>query len=185
MPDFSELEGTPEPDWAYFVYGNVTEEIPSDIPEPLGKEVVLRAHVDANLYHCMVTGRACSTLLLWANQTLIDWGASLQTTVEVATYGSKFAAGRRATEQNIVLRNKCRYLGVPIVGPTRIFGDNESVVNSRAAVNAKLHKRHTMLSFHRVRRLSLPGYRRITSSQGTKTPLIYSARLGVIPRYGD
>ena len=106
MPDFSELERTPEPDWAYSVYGNVTEEIPSDIPEPLGKEVVLWAHVDANLYHCMVTGRACSALLLWANQTLIDWGASLQTTVEVATYGSEFAAGRRATEQNIVLRKK-------------------------------------------------------------------------------
>ena len=69
--------GTPEPDWAYSVYGNVNKEIPNDIPEPFGKEVVLWAHVDANLYHCMVTGRACSALLLWANQTLIDWRASL------------------------------------------------------------------------------------------------------------
>jgi hypothetical protein len=90
----------------------------------VGKEVVLWAHGDANLYHCMVTGRACSALLLWANhQTLIDWGASLQTTVKVATYGSKFAAGRRATEQN-----KCCYLGVPIAGPSHNFGDNESVI---------------------------------------------------------
>ena len=30
-------------------------------------------------------------------------------------------------------------------------GDNESVVNSSAQVHAKLHKRHNMLSFHRVR----------------------------------
>jgi len=32
-----------------------------------------------------------------------------------------------------------------------MFGDNESVVNSAAQPHAKLHKRHTALSFHRVR----------------------------------
>ena len=32
-----------------------------------------------------------------------------------------------------------------------MFGDNESVINSSMQVHAKLHKRHTMLSFHRVR----------------------------------
>jgi len=32
-----------------------------------------------------------------------------------------------------------------------MFGDNESVVNSSSIPHAKLHKRHTALSFHRVR----------------------------------
>jgi hypothetical protein len=32
-----------------------------------------------------------------------------------------------------------------------MFGDNKSVVNSSMQVNAKLHKCHTILSFHRVR----------------------------------
>jgi hypothetical protein len=32
-----------------------------------------------------------------------------------------------------------------------MFGDNESVVNSSTLPHAKLHKRHTALSFHRVR----------------------------------
>ncbi len=32
-----------------------------------------------------------------------------------------------------------------------MFGDNQSVVDSSNTVHAKLHKRHTMLSFHRVR----------------------------------
>ena len=32
-----------------------------------------------------------------------------------------------------------------------MFGDNESVVTSSTVPHAKLHKRHTMLSFHRVR----------------------------------
>ena len=32
-----------------------------------------------------------------------------------------------------------------------MFGDNQSVVGSSTMINAKLHKRHTALSFHRVR----------------------------------
>jgi hypothetical protein len=31
-----------------------------------------------------------------------------------------------------------------------MFGDNKSVVDNFLQVNAKLHKHHTMLSFHRV-----------------------------------
>ena len=32
-----------------------------------------------------------------------------------------------------------------------MFGDNESVVNSSMKFHSKLHKRHNVLSFHRVR----------------------------------
>ena len=32
-----------------------------------------------------------------------------------------------------------------------MFGDNQSVVGSSTTPDAKLHKRHTALSFHRVR----------------------------------
>ena len=32
-----------------------------------------------------------------------------------------------------------------------MFGDNESVVNSATTPHGKLHKRHIMLSYHRVR----------------------------------
>jgi hypothetical protein len=32
-----------------------------------------------------------------------------------------------------------------------MFGDNKSVVDSSMQLHAKLHKRHTMLSFHRIR----------------------------------
>jgi hypothetical protein len=32
-----------------------------------------------------------------------------------------------------------------------MFGDNKSVVDSSMQLDAKLHRRHTMLSFHRVR----------------------------------
>ena len=44
-----------------------------------------------------------------------------------------------------------RYLGVPINQKTYMFGDNKTVVDSSITPHAKLHKRHTALSFHRVR----------------------------------
>jgi hypothetical protein len=39
-----------------------------------------------------------------------------------------------------------------------MFGDNESVVNSSSIPHAKLHKRHTALSFHRVREVVASKY---------------------------
>ena len=85
------------------------------------------------------------------NKTPIDWYSKKQATVETATYGSEFVAARTSVEQIIDLRNTLRYLGDPIRGKSYIIGDNKSVVDSSMAVYAKLHKRHTMLSFHRVR----------------------------------
>lgn len=43
------------------------------------------------------------------------------------------------------------YLGVPVVGKTYMFGDNNSVVDSSLIPQSKLHKCHTALSIHRVR----------------------------------
>jgi hypothetical protein len=81
----------------------------------------------------------------------LDWYSKKQATVETATYGSEFVAARTCVEQIIDLRITLQYLGVPICSKSYMFGDNKSVVDSSMQVNAKIHKRHTMLSFHRVR----------------------------------
>ena len=60
-------------------------------------------------------------------------------------------AARIAIEQILSNRHTLRYLGVPIIGSTYMFGDNKSVVDSASKPHAVLHKRHTALSFHRVR----------------------------------
>ena len=106
--------------------------------------------VDANLYHDLVNGRSVTGILHLFNKTVIDWYSKRQSTVETATYGSKFVAARTAMEQIIDLRLQLRYLGVTVKGSTMMFGDNESVVNSLSIPHARLHKRHTALSFHRV-----------------------------------
>jgi hypothetical protein len=85
------------------------------------------------------------------NKTPIDWYSKLQTTVETATYGSEFIAAKTCTDQIIELRHTLRYLGVPIKSSSFMFGDNESVVNSASLPEARLHKRHNALAFHRTR----------------------------------
>ena len=149
-PDYSAI---PEMiyDWARSVYGNVKEVIPSDCPEPLGKYVTLTHYVDANLYHDVLTGRSVTGILHLLNKTPIDWYSKKQATVETATFGSEFSAARTCTEQLLDLRNTLRYLGVPIREKSYMFGDNKTVVDSSMTPTGKLHKRHTMLSYHRVR----------------------------------
>ena len=99
----------------------------------------------------MVMGRSVTGILHLINKMSIDWYSKKQATVETATYGAEFVAARICVEQIIDLRNTLQYLGVPIHEKSYKFGDNQSVVNSSMQIHAKLHKRHTMLSFHRVR----------------------------------
>ena len=60
-------------DWAETVYGNVQEEVPNDIPTPLGKPVIVGTYVDSILYHDMLTGRSVTGILHFCNQTLVEW----------------------------------------------------------------------------------------------------------------
>ena len=90
--------------------------------------------------------------------------------METATYGSEFVAARTCVEQIIDLRNTLRYLGVPIHKCSYMFGDNESVVNSSSVPHAKLHKRHTALSFHRVREAVAAGYVSFNHLPGSDNP---------------
>jgi hypothetical protein len=149
-PDYSDIPDI-EYDWTRSVYGDVSEILPHDAPEPLGKRITLSHYVDANLMHDMISGKSVTGILHLLNKTPTDWFCKKQSTVETATYGSEFAAARACVEQIIELRTTLRYLGLNICSKSYMFGDNKSVVDSSMRLDAKLHKRHCMLSFHRVR----------------------------------
>ena len=92
-------------DWADTVYGHVQEIIPNDIPDPLGKTVTTGTTVDANLNHCLATGRSLAGCLHFIYHTPIDSYSKKQATVETTTYGSEFVASKTSTEQNNDLRH--------------------------------------------------------------------------------
>jgi hypothetical protein len=148
-PDYSSIS-VPTFDWER-IYGDVKEIIPDDIPEPLGKSVVTTMYLDANLLHCLATGRSVSGILHFLNKTPVDWFSKKQNTVETATYGSEFTVARIAVDQQIDIRLTLRYMGVPLDGKAWAFGDNESVVTSSTVPHSKLGKRHNALNYHRVR----------------------------------
>jgi hypothetical protein len=118
----------------------------------LGNYVTLSHYVDANLMNDVTTGRSVTGIIYLANKTPIEWYSEKQATVETATYGSEFFAAQICVEQIIDVRNILRYLGVPVRDKSFMFGDNKSVVDSSMQLNSKLHKRHKMLSFHRMRK---------------------------------
>ena len=147
-------------DWENSVYSGAEEVEPIDNPDPLGNPVILSTYVDANLYHDMTTGQSVTGVLHFINKTLLDWYSKKQGTVETATYGSEFVAGRTAMEQIMDIRTTLRYLRVPIIGHSYLFRDNETVINSSSQPESRLHKRHNALSYHRVRECIAAGIAR-------------------------
>jgi hypothetical protein len=148
VPDYSTVN-IPEYDWE-IVYGNIKEELPPDMPEPLGQPVITTTYEDANLYHDYLDGRSVTGIIHLVNKTPIDWYSKRQATVETATYGSEFNASRTATEQVMDLRYTLRMLGVPVID-SYMFGDNQGVVTNSTVPHSTLNKRHNALSYHRVR----------------------------------
>ena len=136
-PDYSNLPPN-DYDWDMSVYKGATEEIPSTMPRPLGKRVTTSTYYDANLYHDMISGKSVTGILHFFNKTPIDWFSKKQATVKTATFGSEFVAGRTAVEQIIDLRLTLRYLGVPIDGPTYVFGDNKTTVDASSLPSCTL-----------------------------------------------
>ena len=151
VPNFSDLKYV-QHDWSRSPYAGATELIPDDIPEPKGKPIRLYSYADANLYHNKANGRAVTAVLHFIkNKTPFDWFGKTQKIMNTATFGAESTAARTAIEQMRTHRTTLMYLGVPIIGPSILFGDNESVVNTTSRPHGKLHKRHLMLSYHYVR----------------------------------
>ena len=121
------------------------------MPEPLGEAVTTTSTIDANLNHCLATGKSLTGCLHFINKTPADWYSKKQATVETATYGSVFDAAKRATEQIMDIRQTLRYFGAPIGAKSFLVGDNRSVVTSATLPHSTLTKRHNIIAFYRVR----------------------------------
>ena len=126
------------------------DEFPYNAPVPKGRIVDTMHFFDANLYHDVTTGKSVTGCLHFLNKTPIDWYASKQKTVNTSTFGSESDAGRRCTEHILDIRIMLRYMGIPL-GRSIMFGDAKSVHDNMTRPHSKLNKRHTALSYHRIR----------------------------------
>ena len=113
-------------EWKTF-YGNVTEAIPPNAPDTRGKPVDLRMWVDSDHSGDKTTRRSRTGYFIFMNTALIDWLSKKQATIESSVFGAEFIAMKTGVVELSVIRYKLRMLGVPLTGPTYIYGDNMSV----------------------------------------------------------
>jgi hypothetical protein len=78
-------------DWTEF-YGDVEEELPPKMPEPLGQPMNITAFVDANHAGNAITRRSHTGVIIYLQNTPIIWHSHRQNTIETLTFGSEFVA---------------------------------------------------------------------------------------------
>ena len=96
------MPGIPDHDWEHSVYRKHKEDIAENIPEPLGKRIVLTHYFDASLMHAILSQTAVVTgVCTFYNKTPVNWYCKQQSTSKTATYGAEFLSGRKYCE-NII-----------------------------------------------------------------------------------
>ena len=139
-----------ECDWKEF-YGNVKEAEPPNAPEPRGKPVDLRLFVDSSHADCKRTRRSRTGFFIFLNMAPIVWLSKKQATVETAVFGAEFVAMKQGMETCRGLRYKLRMMGVELSGPTRIYGDNMSVIHNTQRPESTLKKKSNSICYHAIR----------------------------------
>ena len=149
-PTFDYGRFTDTTDWKK-VYGEVTEEIPDDLPEARGNPIDITMFVDAAHAGNLVNRRSHTGIIIFLNMAPITWYSKRQGTVEASTFGSEFVALRVGMEMNEGLRYKLRMMGVPISGPSKVLCDNKAVVDNASLPESQLKKKHLSIAYHYTR----------------------------------
>jgi len=82
--------------WREF-YGDVVEELPAKMPDPLGNAVDFTCFVDSDHAGNIVTHRSHTGILIFVQNAPIMWYSKKQNTVESSSFGGEFVALRSLT----------------------------------------------------------------------------------------
>ena len=136
-------------------YPDATEEMDANFPLVFGPIMETAILVDSDHAHDKKTRKSLTGLLAFVGSTPVLWMSKRQGSIASSTYAAEFSALRTATEEAQSLRYMLRCLGcnVPCDGscPTKIFGDNFSVIQNSQNPAADLSKKHVAISYHVVR----------------------------------
>lgn len=137
-------------DWKHF-YGEATEAIPPNAPDARGKEVDLRLFVDSDHAGDKRTRRSRTGYFIYLNMAPIAWFSKKQGTIETSVFGAEFVAMKVGMEALRGLRYKLRMMGVPLSGPSYIYGDNMSVIHNTQRPESTLNKKSNSICYHAIR----------------------------------
>jgi hypothetical protein len=144
-----DIDSFPQYDWTEF-YGDAEEAIPSNMPSPLGKDLDVRMmcdsdHAGEKRTRCLHTG-----FLIFCNMALIDWVSKKQATIETSVFGAEFVAMKHGIEKLRGLRYKLCMMGIPLTGPSFIYGDNKSQITNSSKPESTLKKKCNSICYHAV-----------------------------------
>ena len=137
-------------DWKAF-YGDVIEAIPPNAPPSRGKDVDIRMFVDSDHAGDQRTRRSRTGFLIYLNMSPVIWYSKKQATIETSVFGAEFVAMKHGMEALRGLRYKLRMMGIPIDGPSFIYGDNMSVIHNTQRPESTLKKKSNSVCYHAVR----------------------------------
>ena len=152
-------------DWTEF-YGDIEEEDPPNMPEPLGHPVKITMFVDANHANNVVTRRSHTGIFIFVQNAMIIPYSKRQNTVESATFGSELVAMRTGKDLIVALRIKIKMFGCPLAGPANVYCDNLGVVKNTSIPESTLSKKHNSINYHVIRSAVASGIMRVAKEDG-------------------
>ena len=107
--------------------------------------------VDSDHAGDKLTRRSRTGFMIFMNMALINFVSKKQSTVETAVFGAEFVAMKHGVETLRGIRYKLRMMGVPVEGPSYIYGDNMSVIHNTTKPESQLKKKSNSICYHFVR----------------------------------
>ncbi len=151
------------------------------MPDPLGKDIDVGMMCDSDHMGEQRTRRSCTGFLIFCNMALIDWVSKCQPTIETSVFGAEFGAMKHGIERLRGLQYKLRMMGIPLSGPSYIFGDNKSQTNS-TKLESTLKWKCSSICYHFIRESVAMGESAIThlrsdqNSANLMTKVTYGAK---------
>ena len=140
-------------DWTASEFGHVQDKeiLPPKMLEPRGIGVQVIAKVDADHAGDSTTRRSRTGFIVYLNSAPIYWLSKKQTSVESSSFGSEFVAMKQCCEYLRGLRYKLRMMGIPVLGNSCVYGDNQSVLNNTTIPESMLKKKSQSIAYHFIR----------------------------------
>ena len=82
---------------------------------------------------------------------LIDWVSKKQPTIETSVFVAEFFAMKHGTEKLWGLIYKIRMMGIPLSGPSYVYGDNKSAITNSTRPESTLKKKSNSICYHAIR----------------------------------
>ena len=95
--------------------------------------------------------RSRTGYFIFLNTALINWLSKKQATIEGLVFGAEFVAMKTGVEALIGIRYKLCMMGVPLTGPTYVYGDNMSVIYNTSRHESTMKKKSNSICYHAMR----------------------------------